>query len=101
MLVEIHIQLDDGKRLYSVHLLNIDVQFFYYDSFEDTNKTNYFDIQLVDGRNEHNGSNHTQNNSFKMVGLRIENDVDYSGNSKNYKELSKLLLYYNYDTRTY
>ena len=42
---------------------------------------------MVDGRNAHSGSNHTQNNHFK-VGSFIENDVGSPiPNSKNYKEL--------------
>ena len=78
----------DGKRLSKGPFIQDIMQFTLNDSVEDTNGTNYFDIQLVDGRNEHNGSNHTQNNSFQSWLPRIENDVDYSGNSKNYKELA-------------
>ena len=34
-------------------------------SITDTNGNNYFDIQMVDGRDAHDGSNHTQNNTFQ------------------------------------
>lgn len=34
-------------------------------SITDTNGNNYFDIQMVDGIDAHDGSNHTQNNTFQ------------------------------------
>ena len=42
-------------------------------SITDTNGNNYFDIQMVDGRDAHDGSNHTQNNTFQNWLARRKN----------------------------
>ena len=78
----------DGIRLSKGPFIQDLMQFKINNSVVDTNGQSYFDIQLVDGRNAHNGSNHTQNNSFQSWLPRIEDDVNYSGASHNYEEIA-------------
>ena len=74
-----HTSWQRGFRLSRGPFIQDLMQFKIDKSITDTNGSNYFDIQMVDGRDEHDGNNHTQNNTFQnWLAKRFSVDAAYN-----------------------